>query len=81
MMPPWIAPNEFDAGAPISRWEQSGKFDSAERCKFVLFALRDWYADHPEERESAWFRRLYAKAQCVSAQDVRLKGKIPEIAK
>jgi hypothetical protein len=81
LLPPWIAPNKFDARAPMSKWEQSGKFDSVAQCKVMLSALVDWYADHPEEKEASWFRRLYRKAQCVSAEDARLEGKIPTIPK
>ena len=60
-----------------SKWEQSGKlgFPRAVRSRNIRTGRR--VRRIMQRRKTAWFRRPYGKAQCVSAKDRRLNGRIP----
>lgn len=69
LLPPWVARNKFDAHAPLSKWQKSGKFDTEDACTLMRSALIDWYVDHPKEKDASWFRRLYGSSKCAPAAD------------
>lgn len=69
MLPPWLAHNQFDTRAPLQKWRISGRFDTAEHCKFVRQAVIDWYINHPKDKEASWNRRLFGAGRCVSDDD------------
>ncbi|MGO9060944.1 MAG: hypothetical protein ACLQU2_26710 [Candidatus Binataceae bacterium] len=77
MLPPWIAQNRFDANAPLSKWQISGRFDTAQDCKFVREAAVDWYIDHPNEKDASWFKRLYGAGRWVSTDNKKEEIPIP----
>ena len=76
MLPPWVAQNQFDSHAPFSKWEISGRFDTAEHCRIMRQAAVDWYIDHPKEKEASWNKRLFSTGQCVPDDDPRLNKEI-----
>ena len=72
LLPPWVAQNKFDARAPLSKWQKSGKFGTEKACTLTRSALIDWYVDHPEEKDASWFRGYYGASKCVHAADLGL---------
>jgi len=73
LLPPWVAQNEFDTHAPLSKWEVSGRFDTAEHCQLVQKAAVDWYIDHPRGKEASWHKRLFGAGRCVSDDDPKVE--------
>jgi hypothetical protein len=72
MFPPWVAINQFNAGAPLSDWTEGAGFDTAAECGNFQYSVEQYYATHPHDRQADWQRRLYTASRCVSTDDRRL---------
>jgi hypothetical protein len=75
LVPPWVAPNQFDATAPLAQWPQVKSFDSAAACEqHRLGAFRHFSANKEKLDEAAaeYNARLYRAALCVETDDPRL---------
>src|SRR5690348_4451405 len=79
MMPPWVAPNTFDANAPVSKWRHASSYDSVTQCEGDRNFRAEYASTHPETKDSDWFMRLsdwftrlYAASQCIATDDPRL---------
>lgn len=77
LVPPWVAPDQFDATAPLAQWRQVKSFDSAAVCEqHRLGAFRHFSAEHKGDPMVAEYNaRLYRAALCVETDDPRLKEK------
>lgn len=76
---------DWDPTAPLSEWQMIGKFDKIEDCRAYPARepeiMHGFYVEHPEIGESgeradnAFWKNLFAHAQCVATDDPRLKSK------
>jgi len=74
MTGPWLT----DVNAKLKDWEISGRFDDAADCEQGRTGLIKDFADHEHDLGSGFtraFRIAGSKAQCISTDDPRLKGK------
>ena len=77
--------NDYDPKAPLSEWQEIGKFETIEECRKYPARLPEimhgFYVEHPEigesgeRRDNAVRKALLAQAQCVATDDPRLKEK------
>ncbi len=71
----------FDFNAPLSKWGQSGNYDSKADCENARTSQISQRQDKSDEIKSRKTKRILQHAidglqhgQCVSADDPRLKG-------
>lgn len=80
LTPAWVGLNSFDAKVPLTRWYQAASFDTAADCERSRSAeiadsqQKSQSQIGPDSARAAALAKLCKDAQCVSAQDARLRA-------
>jgi hypothetical protein len=78
MFPP-LTPNGVDPSAPLSKWEISSSYDTADECEESktrkLAFLKTLRPAQASQRAAVIVQEKLSESQCVAGDDPRLKAK------
>ncbi|MGA7762676.1 MAG: hypothetical protein WCA59_13100 [Candidatus Binataceae bacterium] len=73
MLPPIRPDGSVNANAPLSKWETSNSYNTADECKKVLLGLRGGWVGYANGHELNYPSQKDTAA-CIATDDPRLKG-------
>ncbi len=76
LVPPYVALDKFDAGAPLAKWYETADFASLADCQRHRADVIKRYQEEisADPSVSPANVQLFTKSQCVSSDDPRRAG-------